>query len=418
MNKLHNATLLILSVAIQLVAGFFLGHRYDMSIFMATGYLAGTGQNPYIPQDLSALFHSAYFSGLSSIGYGPLWPLMLGLVYRCSYALVPNLLVYNCAIKLPIMAANIGLAYLVEHVLDKMGYGSAVARRARIYLFFNPFLLYASSAWGQFDSCVAFFALLALILLDAGKLSYSAILLALAISLKPTALPLLPVFMCFLLSKSWRKTLTYCGILATGLFLFCVFPFVIFKWDPGIIFKHYNAHFIVGGGMSFMSWYELFKYSYTLTGNWQSLGMMWMPALAISILALFPVEHSLVYLLKKSAAFVLIFFLTRTWLSEPNIILVLSFVLILTLSGNLPPVLLTAVWVLPLIFGFFNTSMAQLLFPGFPGVMEQLLVLSDRFRDVRIVARTIIVVPWLIAGWWIVIACLKRRPYASANNLS
>ena len=38
-------SILILSIAIQVVLALFFGHYYDMRIFMATGYLVGTGQN-------------------------------------------------------------------------------------------------------------------------------------------------------------------------------------------------------------------------------------------------------------------------------------------------------------------------------------------------------------------------------------
>ena len=40
---------------------------------------------------------------------------------------------------------------------------------------------------------------------------------------------------------------------------------------------------------------------------------------------------------KKSAALVLVFFLTRTWLAEPNVVLLLPLVLVLTLAGRARP---------------------------------------------------------------------------------
>ena len=75
----------LLSVALQAPLAVFLGHLYDTRIFMATGYLAGAGFNPYIPRDLSAIFQSPLFHGLTSIGYPPPWALLLGLAYRVSY---------------------------------------------------------------------------------------------------------------------------------------------------------------------------------------------------------------------------------------------------------------------------------------------------------------------------------------------
>ena len=80
-----------------------LGHSWDTKIFMATGYLVGTGHTPYLARgDLSAVFHHAGFSVISAIGYPPPWPLVLGVLYRGVYAVAPNLIVYNVAIKLPL----------------------------------------------------------------------------------------------------------------------------------------------------------------------------------------------------------------------------------------------------------------------------------------------------------------------------
>jgi hypothetical protein len=113
-------------------------------------------------------------------------------------------------------------------------------------------------------------------------------------------------------------------------------------------------------------------------------------------------------LLKKSTALILVFFLTRTWLSEPNIILLLPLVLILTSIGELNSLALAAVWVLPLVFTIFNASPPQLLFPSFPEAMGRMLQLFDDFRTARLVIRTALVILWQAAGWWIVITCFKR----------
>jgi Gpi18-like mannosyltransferase len=194
------------SLFLQLILGFFLGHNYDIRIFMATGFFAGTGQNPYIPQDLSALFHNAAFRNLTTIGYPPPWTLVLGMIYRIVSAITPNLLVYNLAIKLPVIAANICLAFLVKNILMEMGAHPRSARKAWVFLLLNPFLLYTSAAWGQFDSVVALLSLLALANLYKGNYKSSAILLALALSCKPTALPLLPIVFIFIAGKPDRKS--------------------------------------------------------------------------------------------------------------------------------------------------------------------------------------------------------------------
>jgi Gpi18-like mannosyltransferase len=191
-KKISTPDLLLLagSLLLQLVLGLFLGHAYDIRIFMATGYLVGTGQNPYIAQDLASIFQNGSFQGITSIGYPPPWALVLGLVYLITYRIVPNFLFYNLAIKLPVIAANICLACLVVHILNGLGANGKASRKAWIFMLFNPFLLVCSSAWGQFDSLVALFSLLSLYLLSHGKTIGPAVLLALAISCKPIALPL------------------------------------------------------------------------------------------------------------------------------------------------------------------------------------------------------------------------------------
>jgi len=398
---------LVLSIGVQFVLALFWGHAHDMRVFLATGYLVGTGQNPHVAQDLSAVFHDTSFQGMSTVGYPPPWSLLLGLAYLASYKLAPNLLAYNFAIKIPIIAGNISLAYLVANILRSLGADEDVAHRARLFLLFNPFLLYASSAWGQFDSIVALLALLALLLLSTGRLTSSAILLALAFSFKPIALPLVPAALLYLRRTSLQRVLKYSSILSLCALLFVVGPFILLNWDPTPIIEHWNGHFIEGGGMSFLTFLELTQDSYRLPGLWWLVGMLWAPAVGLAILALRPSGEGLLDLLAKSTALIMVFFLSRSWLSEPNIILVLPFVLILTSMGALDRRTLTAVWVLPLVFGFFNTSMFQLLFPSMPSLMDRLLQSSDVFRTARLFIRTIVVIPWLIVGGWIVGQCLR-----------
>ncbi|MGD0611733.1 MAG: glycosyltransferase 87 family protein [Anaerolineales bacterium] len=413
--------LVLLSIGLQLILALFLGHAYDMRIFMSTGYLVGTGQDPYIARDLSTVFHNASFQGITTFGYPPPWALVLGLIYLVSYKLIPNFLIYNLAIKIPLIAANLGLAYLVQDILIKRGAATRVSRGAWIFFLFNPFLLSVSSAWGQFDAIVALLALLALVLLDNGRLKISAFVLALAVCIKPTALPLLLVAFVYLLKRPYRRLVQYFGVALACFMLLCVAPFAVLRWDATPILQHWNVFFTVGGGISFMTFLELIQGSYQLTGAWAVTGMLWVPALAIATLALmrsgidgFP------DLLMKSTALVMVFFLARSWVSEPNIVLILPMVVILTSLGELNELALTFMWVLPLIFSVFNTSTIQLLFPSLPGLMGQLLSLSGEFYTARLIARVIVVIPWLMAGVWIVRACFRKaaaplRPEAASR---
>ena len=344
---------------------------------------------------------------MTSIGYPPPWPLVLGLLFRSVYLAIPNLLVYNLAIKIPIIAANICLAYLVSAILRDLRVEPAVSHKAWLLILFNPLLLYSTAAWGQFDSIVALLALSSLVLLDAERFDLSAILLALSLSFKPTALPVVPVAIVYMIGKSPAQALRYASFFIASMLVFCVTPFFLFGWDPKPILGHWNAHFTVGGGISLLSFYELLKDTYVLPGSWWLVSLIWIPALGLAMLGLRHGVSGLRDLLRKSTALILVMFLTRTWLSEPNIVLLLPFLVILVSLGELNALALVAIWLVPLVFTVLNTSPPQLLFPSFPHAMETILHWSDTYRSLRLLLRTAMVIPWQIAGWWIVVTCLR-----------
>jgi hypothetical protein len=396
--------LLLLSLCLQGLLAFLFGHAYDMRIFMATGYLAGTGGDPYAARDLSAVFHDPGFRGITTIGYPPPWALVAGLLYRVVYFPFRSLRLYNLALKAPIIAANFCLAGLAARILEEQGSGAAQARKAWLFLLFNPFLLYTSSAWGQFDTLVALCSLLALWLLHRSRTLAAAILLALAISLKPTALPLAAVGLLPGSGRPWR----WLGGLALGFLAFVLSPFLALGWSAAPILRGWNAHFAVAGGMSPLSFFELWRGTYHLPGAMWLVGLAWLPALAVGALTLRRRPAVYTDLLKAGLALTLLVFLTRAWLSEPNVNLVLPLVLLLVLLGELPPLALTAVWVVPLIFTVLNDSLPQLLAFSFPGLARGMFKLSGQARALRILARSAVVVPWQVAGWWIVRRCYRN----------
>jgi hypothetical protein len=416
----RDLSVLMVSIVLQLMLGIFLGHAYDMRIFMATGYLVGSGQNPYIAQDLSPVFQNSAFQGMTSVGYPPPWPLVLGFLYRSVYALIPNLMLYNLVIKIPMIAANICLAYLVADILKKLGTEAAVIRRAWVFLLLCPFVLYFSSAWGQFDAIVALLSLLAIVLLSRGHLRSSAILLSLAIGFKPIAVPLFPVAFLYLLGKSTRQAIVYSFWFAISLIAFCTLPFLLLRWDPTPILQGWNAHFTVGGAMSFMTFFELLTDSYQLPGDWWLLGLIWIPAMTIAVYKIKRGIFDFTDLVQKSLGMILVFYLTRTWLSEPNVMLILPLALILKSQGKLDNLAFNALWIIPLIFTIFNASTPQLLAINFPQAMERLINLQEAYRSFRLVARTALIIPWQVVGWWIVFTCFKgtySRPSEARSHL-
>ncbi len=400
--------MLLASIILQLILGSLFGHAYDIRIFMATGYLVATHQDPYIVPDLRAVFHNPAFVGMTSIGYPPPYLLILGFIYLLTYASTQNFLLYNLGIKIPVIIANICLAYLVRNVLSNQGASLHAQHNAWLFLLFNPFLLYFTTAWGQFDSLVALLTLISLLLLSQQKIIPSTILLALAISLKPTPVPVILVFIAFLWGKPWDKLVRFFIVFGLSMLVFCVVPFFIFGWNASPILHGWNTQFTVSGGMSLTTLYELTYGTYVLPGAWWLLGVLWLPATLIGAYFMPRGDHGLIGLLKNSLALILIFFLTRTWLSEQNLALILPMVLILVVLNELPKLTLYTVWILPLIFTIFNTTPAQLLFPILPNQMAALLQWTELYRIPRLWARMALVIPWQVAGWWMVVHSLRR----------
>ena len=260
--------LLVLSILLQLVLALLAyDNTHDMRIFQATGYLVGAGHSPYLPLDLRAVFHDGVFQGRLAIGYPPPWPLLLGGIYRLSYALVPDLHLYAVAIKLPVIAANAGLAYLAGAALQNLGAAPATVRRAWLALLFNPFLLYVGSVWGQIDAIVALFALAALLLAASGRRDLSAVTLALAVCVKPTAAPMLLAVLLFVGAGSALRAVRYAAVFALGAFVFYVLPFLALGWDASPAHVA-NAQFSMIGAMSLTAVAHLWTDTLVLQGHW------------------------------------------------------------------------------------------------------------------------------------------------------
>lgn len=413
---------LVLSILLQLALGLVFGHSYDTRVFMATGYLVGSGHDPYAALNLSRVFHHAGFSVINSVGYPPPWPLLLGLIYRGFYAVGHSFLLYNLAIKIPVIAANVGLAYLVGAILRGRGVSPTVAQRAWTFLLLNPYLLYVGAAWGEIDAIVTLLALAALALLAARRRDGSALLLALAICVKPTALALLPAAFIWLAGTSVSRAVRYAAVCLAGVLLLYVGPFFLFGWSRAPFTQRLNVHLVMQGALSFMTVVRLFRDPLLMQGRWWLLGLLWVPALAIGMVALRRGDGGFEDLLRKSVGLTLIVFLTRSWLAETNVVLLLPLVLILTSVGALDRRALTAVWVLPLVFTLFNASPLQLLWVVSPGFMERALDWVGRYSNVTLDARAAVVVAWQVAGWWIVVSCLRgsgsRVPGGAVEGLA
>src|SRR3990172_3709884 len=408
-SRKREFSIVILSLFLQVPLAVFLGHHYDERIFMATGYVVNGGGDPYSPIELVNVFAHPLLNGfVPRIGYPPPWPLILGLIFRSSYSLIPNVFMYNFAIKVPIIFANVGLAYLVRYILFDLRVARKKAEAAWLFLLFNPFILLTTSAWGQIDTLVALASVGSLYLLSKGKTSMSAVLLALSVSLKPITLALIPLPFFYQEKFFSKKNLNYGLIFLAVLAASAILPFLLFGWNLPLMPTEWNAQFKMAGGMTLFNVLNIVNVS--LPQQFEFLGFLWVPALIIGYLFVYRnPPRSLDKLVSTSIAITLIFFLARSWLSEPNINLVLPLMLIAVALGNLDKRSLHLAWTLPLAFILLNFSIPQLFFLVYPTVLDSLADFDLQFGTVRLIARFAVALVWSIIAWRIAIKTLGSK---------
>jgi len=408
----RNITLVLLSLVIQVPLGIFLGHAYDEKIFMATGYLVASGLNPYQPHTVVNIFHSSLFAGvIPSIGYPPPWPLLLGFIYSVSYSLVPNLFLYNFAIKIPVILGNICLAYLVKNLVLKLNGDKKKAQFAWVFILFNPFVLLTTAAWGEFDTVVALFCIASIYLLSKGRTRESAFCLALAVALKPIAFPLVGLPFLFRGSNSKRKILLYLLVFCLSFCVFYFLPFFLERWSLPWEPSELGAQFQMAGGLTLFNLNEIFLDSTVLPKPFQLLGYLWVPALIVGYYSVYRNRpNSANELFSKAVGLTLIFFLTRSWLSEPNINLILPLMLLAATTKELNLRSFHFAWIIPFVFMFLNTSFPQLFVFVYPSVLTVIAQVDQQIRNVRLWARFVVVIPWQVLGWHVVIKKLRGNP--------
>ena len=188
-------------------------------------------------------------------------------------------------------------------------------------------------------------------------------------------------------------------------------PFAVLGWDPSAILHRWNGHFVLTGGLALSTAARLWRDPLELPGSWWLIGMVWIPALvlAVGLLARRRGDGGLEDLLTQTTALVLVFFLTRARLAEPNLVLLVPLVLVLTTTGALPRWTFVAVCAIPLAFSVVNHSPLELLFVAFPEAMESSISWVERYEETALTLKAALAVTWQVAGWWIVVLCFRRR---------
>jgi hypothetical protein len=166
----------------------------------------------------------------------------------------------------------------------------------------------------------------------------------------------------------------------------------------------------MAGGMTLFSLTEVIQNAAVLPAGLEFLGYLWIPALLVGYYLIYRnPPKSMPELVEKAVILLLIFFLTRTWLSEPNINLIIALVLLTLVSKDLNFRNFGFLWVIPLVFMFFNTSLPQLFFLVSPQVISSIGQLDQSIRIWRLIAKFIVVLVWQVFAWRLLIKLLHRK---------
>ncbi|OGY09754.1 MAG: hypothetical protein A2782_02865 [Candidatus Blackburnbacteria bacterium RIFCSPHIGHO2_01_FULL_43_15b] len=109
---------------------------------------------------------------------------------------------YQALLKLPAILSDCGIAYLIFRVFAKQGKKTLGLCGATLFLA-NPIVWYNSTIWGQTDSIISFFALLAFVLLIERKFFFAFFAIMLSLYIKLSLIIFLPVFFVVALKQKY-----------------------------------------------------------------------------------------------------------------------------------------------------------------------------------------------------------------------
>jgi hypothetical protein len=409
-------------LVIRLFLAPFLGHPFDLRVFMAVGWAVARGITPYGQYTLQDIFSNMpqpnLYGTFCGIGYPPPWGLILGLMYLASSTLSPNnIYAYTFALKVPIILGDMITAFLIYKILkSELDAGDAL-KASSLYLL-CPYLISVGVVWGMFDVLPFLFSLLsAYYLLKRRELS--SVFLAVACSLKPIPLVLVPLYSIFVYKSthSVRKA-SYYFFSVIGLFtVLTMVPMIAFNWPlsnlyyalfyqvsaAGIAYS-YNAGYTYGAASPF-NLFNMFRLLNLSFEPYWILNYLWIGACLIAYLyaarRIFDLDFASVT--RWSLLILLIFFTTRSWVSDQNLLFLFSFFLLtLPLHSffSISWKTIHALWILFFVFVMFHVPAIAFLWIPYPWTLNAASAFCDGpMGFIRLIAMTGLTFTWLCILW-------------------
>ncbi len=337
------------------------------------------GRSPYaIFQAVPGLSFAYLNTPLPSVGYLPLWPLILAWLFEVYATLgVTSRLILIFLIKQPEILGDVLLGYGFFKIILRFGGTIEAAKGGLGFWMLCPYPIIISAIWGQFDALVAFLWVSFLFVQFPIRRS---ILLGFGVLLK--FFPAIPLLYYLLRSKlaSWR--IVALTILVPVSFTLLAFSILGWSFQPIIQTLQADTHGVPVG----MTYTRLIAEPFILpsvdkiSNFFLITGLLWIPAILIaSILALklFP-KPTAEDTMQSTMLITICFFLTRWSVYEQYMIYLLAFLLIdVALWHPQRRGLLRATWILSLGFLVIN----NLLLIRFLGPYIPAAVTFDNFLD-------------------------------------
>ena len=235
-------------------------------------------------------------------------------------------------------------------------------------------------------------------------------MLAVSVAIKPVALPLAPLPLFFSERLLSRKNLWYSLIFTSVLLTLAIIPFFLLGWTIPVAQGEWNGQFNIAGGMTVFNVAEIIQNSPMIPPALEFLGLLWVPSLIVAFFFVYrDPPRSMENLVRKAIGLVLVFFLTRSWLSEPNINLILPLMLVAVGVNMLDRRSLHLMWVVPLVFLMLNAALPQLFFLVYPSVLSSIFQFDQQFGAARLVARFAVALVWSTIAWTIAAKMLGKN---------
>jgi Gpi18-like mannosyltransferase len=380
-------SLIVVLVVVEVFFAMLTESKYDMDIWFQTGMWMNNGINIYVPDN--------------HLGYPPLWALWCSVSFSLYGLLGNNAELWRLIIKLPMIAAQFVLAFVVWKFAQKR-FDPNVAWKVLFYTLPFGFFIYIGVLWGQINILSALLTFLAFYAVTNKRTTAGALLLGLAVTLKIYPLITLPAFLLFILKNQDKRragkfALYACTLpVAITLAIFAAYGWdiiyflrTIFYWTP--IFQTNPLQF-QGGCMN--AWSFLGLLGVDISTN-AVLRFLWIPILGAAAVYWYRKPKMDAADLNLSLiSFYVLFMVSYAWVSEQTFLDPLPFILLLILAFRPKRAYLYALTVVQLLVYIFTT------FNGGTLIFEPLLarfypVAIEPVRDFSIVNNSLF---WTIRG--------------------